>query len=152
MTYFLRAFCDSLRSCGIESAGCGSEAGLTDRRGIRCVSASRRYDASLNALATTVAPLDWRSVSPKRKTQIRRQAHRQRARAILSSIADGTLDPYEGYRALYHLWCANNAAVPELRPLFRMPGIQPDGILSVTDEFRTEVRALAARISGEFQS
>jgi len=34
------------------------------------------------------------------------------------------------------LRCNNNAAVQELRPLFTMDGIELDGLLSVTEEFR----------------
>jgi hypothetical protein len=50
------------------------------------------------------------------------------------------------YRELYSLWVSNNGAVPELRPLFRMPDVEPDGALSVTDSFRAEFRALASQI------
>ena len=68
------------------------------------------------------------------------------AQAILKSLSEGKKDAYEGYRALYVLWCSNNAAVQELRPLFRMPGIEPDGLLNVTDDFRAQVRSLAVQI------
>jgi hypothetical protein len=61
-------------------------------------------------------------------------------------MGEGGVDVYEGYRALYGVWCSNNAAVPELRPLFRIPGVDPDGMLSITDDFRSEIRSLAAKI------
>jgi len=38
------------------------------------------------------------------------------------------------------------AAVQELRPLFRIPGIEPDGQLSVTEEFKGQVRSSAMAI------
>ena len=85
-------------------------------------------------------------MSPVRKTTVRRVHDRKRAEAILKSLSEGSTDIYEGYRALYSLWRSNNAAVPELRPLFRIPGIEPDGCLSVSDSFRAEVVSLATQI------
>src|SRR5215469_7571213 len=71
---------------------------------------------------------------------------RQAARELLSGLASGSSDAYETYRSLYHLWCTQNAAVQELRPLFRIPGIEPDGQLSVTEEFKGQVRSSAMAI------
>jgi hypothetical protein len=51
----------------------------------------------------------------------------------------GKADAYEGYRHLYSLLWANNMALQELRPLFRMDGIEPDGRISVIEEFREAV-------------
>jgi len=85
-------------------------------------------------------------MTPASKTALRRVHDRKRANTILESLSQGTSDVYESYRALYGLWRSNNAAVPELRPLFRIPGIEPDGALSITDEFRKTVRALAKEI------
>jgi hypothetical protein len=85
-------------------------------------------------------------MSPVSKRALRRATDRKRANAILESLSKGTGDVYESYRALYGLWCSNNSAVQELRPLFRIPGIEPDGTLSVTDEFKKTVRALAGEI------
>ena len=75
-------------------------------------------------------------VSPTSKIERRRLAFRQEARDLLQDLADGKADPYLAYRRLYALWCANNAALQELRPLFRIDRIEPDGRLSITDEFR----------------
>jgi len=85
-------------------------------------------------------------VSPIGKATVRRINARKRADAILESLRQGTSDVYESYRALYALWCSNNAAVQELRPLFRIPGIETDGALSFTDEFKKTVRSLAEEI------
>jgi hypothetical protein len=85
-------------------------------------------------------------MAAQRKSSIRKIDFRRRTVVILKSIEDGTIDPYEGYRSLYTLWCANNAALQELRPLFRMPGIEPDGTFSATEEFRSQVRELAREI------
>ena len=85
-------------------------------------------------------------MSPVRKIKVRRVNTRKRANEILDSLRQGTGDVYESYRALYSLWCSNNAAVQELRPLFRIPGIEADGALSVTDEFKKTIRSLAKEI------
>lgn len=85
-------------------------------------------------------------MSPVRKTALRRSRVRNRACALLKSLSEGRIDTYEGYRQLYGFWCSYNAAVPELRPLFRIPGAEPDGRLSVTDDFLSEIRLLAAKI------
>jgi hypothetical protein len=87
-----------------------------------------------------------------RKAKVRRIAARERAVAILRSMESGTLDAYLGYRALYAVWCGRNAAVQELRPLFRIEGIEPDGTFSVTDEFRRNVLAIARQILPLFKS
>ena len=83
---------------------------------------------------------------PIKKTTLRRTQDRKRAEVILKSLTEGGIDVYEGYIELYNVWCSNNAAVPELRPLFRIPGVDPGGALSVTDDFQTEVRSLAVQI------
>lgn len=89
-------------------------------------------------------------MSPVRKTTLRRSRVRKHTEALLRSLSEGSIDAYEGYRRLYGVWCSYNAAVLELRPLFRMPGIEPDGRLSVTDAFRAEVRSLAGQILPSF--
>ena len=80
------------------------------------------------------------------KVELRRLASRQAAKELLQGLVDGNADPYQAYRGLYGLWCDNNAAVQELRPLFRLDGIEPDGRLSVTEEFRAQVLTLAKQI------
>ena len=85
-------------------------------------------------------------MSPISKVELRRLATRQAAKELLQGLVEGTADPYQAYRGLYGLWCGNNAAVQELRPLFTMDGIEPDGRLSVTEEFREQVLSLAKQI------
>lgn len=85
-------------------------------------------------------------MSPASKSTLRRLRDRKLAEEALRSLTENTGDVYENYRALYALWCSNNAAVPELRPLFRISGIEPDGAFSVTKEFREKVRQLAIEI------
>ena len=80
---------------------------------------------------------------------MRRARVRKRAVELLESLS-GKEYLYEEYRALYGLWCVYNAAVPELRPLFRIPGIEPDGRLSITAEFSSTVRRIAGEILPEF--
>ena len=76
----------------------------------------------------------------------RRLAARRAATEALRDLIALNGDPYIAYRKLYDLWCGNNAAVEELRPLFRIEGISPDGALSVTTSFASEIQRLAARI------
>lgn len=65
------------------------------------------------------------------------------ARKLLRDVVAGKADTYQAYRSPYRLWCSSNATVQELRPLFTMDGIEPDGLLSVTEEFREQVLSLA---------
>ena len=74
------------------------------------------------------------------------QNPRQAARELLRGLASGSSDAYETYRSLYHLWCTQKAAVQELWPLFRIPDIEPDGQLSVTEEFIGQMRSSAMAI------
>lgn len=76
----------------------------------------------------------------------RRQRSRKNARELLVALISGTGDPYEAYRNLYRIWCSHNSAVQELRPLFRIPGVEPDGRLSMTEEFKQQILALAIPI------
>ncbi len=85
-----------------------------------------------------------------RKVTARRLQARKEAKVLLNSLSDGSDDAYEAYRKLYRLWCTRNAHVPELRPLFRIPGVEPDGALSVTTEFREEIRSVAAQLLPSF--
>jgi hypothetical protein len=84
------------------------------------------------------------------KKEIRRLASRQAARATLQDLVNSRVDAYDAYRSLYRLWCSNNAALQELRPLFRVDGVDADGRISVTAEFREHVRSMASRILPQF--
>jgi hypothetical protein len=90
-------------------------------------------------------------MNPPSKTSERRTASRERARLLLQAVAERKEDAYVGYRQLYGLWVSNNAALQELRPLFRIPGIEADGTFSVTDEFRDLVIKLSMEILPHFQ-
>ena len=85
-------------------------------------------------------------MSPVRKTALRRSRDREKAVAFLKAIGDGSGDLYECYRELYMLWYSNNMALPELKPLFSITGIDPNGCFSVNESFRTQVRTLVATI------
>jgi hypothetical protein len=89
-------------------------------------------------------------MSPLRKSELRRVAAREKARELLTSLINGERDIYEAYRGLYGLWYSNNAAVQELRPLFRIPGVEPDGRLSITEEFQKEVVKISQTILQDF--
>jgi hypothetical protein len=90
-------------------------------------------------------------MSPNSKVSSRRAATREKARKLLHAVASGEVDAYVGYRQLYGVWCSNNAATQDLRPLFRIPGVEPDGTLSVTPQFRDLVVALSKEILLKFQ-
>ncbi len=45
-------------------------------------------------------------------------------------------DPFEGYRQLYRIYDGTSGLLDELKPFFRLPGIEPDGNLHVNDQFR----------------
>jgi hypothetical protein len=107
------------------------------------MSGNATYQAVINFV---VDSCDVEAMSPLSKIKRRRIASRQAARALLQSVAMGDADVYLAYRGLYGLGCSNSAALQELRPMFRIDGIQPDGSLSVTDEFREQVRILAGQI------
>jgi hypothetical protein len=90
-------------------------------------------------------------MSPISKIEKRRRAGRQAARNYLEAVVTGKADAYEGYRKLWGLWCRNNAALQELRPLFRIPDVEPEGVFIVTPEFREQVMLLARAILPKFE-
>jgi hypothetical protein len=61
-------------------------------------------------------------------------------------MVSGKIEAYVGYRRLYQYWSRHNSAVPELRPMFSIPNISPDGVLSVTDEFNEQITSIARGI------
>ena len=65
------------------------------------------------------------------------------ARSILHQIVSGNLDPYEGYRQLYSIYAGTSGIAEELKPLFRLPGIDADSTIHVDDEFRRLIVAEA---------
>ena len=86
-----------------------------------------------------------------RKALLRKVADRVKAKALLDDVVSGEPDVYEGYRRLYALRCSRNAAVQELRPLFRIEGISPNGPLSVTDDFRKHIVEISKSLAQELQ-
>jgi hypothetical protein len=90
-------------------------------------------------------------MTPVKKSKVRRAASREDARRILTALINGNHDVYEAYRKLYGLWCTNNSAVLELRPLFQISGAEPDGRLSITEEFRKEIVAISQTILPYFK-
>jgi hypothetical protein len=83
-------------------------------------------------------------MSPLKKSAQRPVQDRQRAKVILKSLSEESSETYERYRAFYKLWCSNSSALPELKPLFRIPGIEPDGAFAISNELHSMVHALAA--------
>jgi hypothetical protein len=75
----------------------------------------------------------------------------QTAKDLLRGLASGTADTYEAYRSLYQIWRVHNLSVQELRPLFSISGIEPDGQLSITDEFKSQVLSSARTILASLQ-
>ena len=92
-------------------------------------------------------PLEtWPSEMPWRWSRTPQKPPRQTAKELLISLTSGASDAYETYRSLYHLWITHHAAVPQLQPLFEMPGIEPNGQISVTEDFRSHVRSVATTV------
>jgi hypothetical protein len=79
-----------------------------------------------------------------RRSTERRLRAIERARRVVNAVADGSRDPYEGYRELYSIYLGSGGNLEELKPLFRLPGIEADGCIHVDDEFRGTIRAAAA--------
>ena len=69
---------------------------------------------------------------------------KQKIQETMEGIADGSLDAYLGFRKLYGIYCGRSSVHEELKPFFRIPGVEPDGRIRVDDAFRSTVRALAA--------
>lgn len=86
------------------------------------------------------------------RAKVRRRLRREEARRILEDLVAGrTQDIFIAYGRLFRLWGGDNA-LGELRPLFRIPGVDPCGSFSVTEDFRAQVIALASRILPDFQN
>ena len=67
----------------------------------------------------------------------------EKAHGVLQMIVDGGRDPYEGYREVYGIYVGTSGLAEELKPLFRLPGIEPDGTIHVDEDFRRTVIASA---------
>jgi hypothetical protein len=88
-------------------------------------------------------------MSSARKIKERRQKSRERAKEILTVIASGKEYIAEDYLALYAEYGSNPAALEEIKPLFRIPGIEPGGRLSVDDYFNKAIKTLAVELLGK---
>jgi hypothetical protein len=86
-----------------------------------------------------------------KKSKAKAAVSREKARTLLAALISGDGDPYEAYTGLYQLWCSHNSAVQQLRPLFRIPGADPAGRMSLTEEFRREVVAISHTLILHFQ-
>jgi len=80
----------------------------------------------------------------------RKLLSRADALSLLQEIVKPEADMFRLYKGLYGLWLRNNAALQELRPLFRLPGIEPDGRMSITPEFKRLVQDTARSILPHF--
>ena len=83
---------------------------------------------------------------PLSKKRKRRYAARQKAISLLEDFTQGRGDPYVSFAGLYGLWCSNNAAVEELRPLFRIDGINPGSRVSLDAAFMARVLPVASAV------
>jgi hypothetical protein len=88
-------------------------------------------------------------MSSVRKIKERRQKSRDRAKELLSAIASEKDYIAEEYLALYGEYTSNPAALEEIKPLFRIPGIEPGGTLSVDDYFNKTIKTLAVDLLGK---
>ena len=83
---------------------------------------------------------------PVRKIEVRRKSTRKLVKELLEQIVAGQIEVYVGYRRLYGQWCKNSAAVQELRPMFRIPENEPDGMLSVSEKFKEGIVSMAREL------
>ena len=84
------------------------------------------------------------SVAPRRRRSTERRLRAlEKARLVLEAVADGSRNTYEGYREVYAIYIDTSGLVEELKPLFRLPGVYPDGPITVDDDFRRTVIAAA---------
>ena len=88
-------------------------------------------------------------MSPVKKIELRRRSSRARAKVILTEIASGKDYIAEDYLAIYSVYISNPAALEEIKPLFRIPGIDPAGNFSVDDHFNAAIKSLAVEILGK---
>ena len=77
----------------------------------------------------------------KARVAARRSASKTQAEAILQEIATGRIDPWEGYRQVYGVYVASSGLLEELKPLFQLPGIVPDGCMTIDDRVRETAAA-----------
>jgi hypothetical protein len=80
------------------------------------------------------------------KVEVRRLATRKVSISLLEQMVSGEIEAYVGHRQLYKYWSGHNSAVPELRPMFSIPNISPDGVLSVTDDFNEQITSIAREV------
>ena len=92
------------------------------------------------------------SVKQVSKVDLRRQAARKTSLKLLEQLVSGEIEVYVGYRHLYAQWCTNNAAVPELRPMYSIPNVSPNGTLSMTEEFKAQIVSIAGEILTQFSN
>lgn len=85
-------------------------------------------------------------MSPLRKIEIRRRRDRARAKQLISEIASGKEYVVEDYLQLFGLFCSNNAALEDVKPLFRIPGVDPESSFSVDEYFNSSVKTIAAEV------
>lgn len=89
----------------------------------------------------------------KARIAARRSEALERARRVLQEVVNGSIDAYEGYRRVYAIYVGTSGLAEELKPFFRLPGIEPEGFLHVDDEFRATIRRLAGEwLRGEWPS
>ena len=79
--------------------------------------------------------------SRRRRVAARKALALEKARGVLQMIVDGSHDPYEGYREVHGIYVGTSGLAEKLKPLFRLPGVEPDGTLHVNENFRRIVIA-----------
>jgi hypothetical protein len=112
---------------------------LSSQQGRRCPACGSEISpAAQHAIRPAGDVETWPSNLPWRwsRSDMPRKPPKQMAKERLRELTSGTADTCETYRSLYQIWQSHNSSVQELRPLFSIPGVEPDGRLSVTEEFR----------------
>ena len=84
--------------------------------------------------------------SRKHRVESKRREVIESAIANVEAVAEGRIDPYEGWQKVCGIF-QNNAGLGllELKPFVQIEGIHPNSTLSVTEELRDTIRRNAAR-------
>jgi hypothetical protein len=84
--------------------------------------------------------------SRRNRVQAKRRDVIESAIATVEAVAEGRIDPYEGWQKVCGIF-QNNAGLRllELKPFVQIEGIHPNSTLSVTEELRDTIRRNAVQ-------
>jgi hypothetical protein len=81
--------------------------------------------------------------SRKKRQETRRERQHEQVRNLVHQIVNGTGDLYVHYMGLFAIWCGYASWHEDLRPFFRIDGVDAGASFSIDDAFKEKVRSLA---------